>query len=46
MNINTPACLDSLGRVFNKDDITGAKMNNFDEAEPVNNFWTLIEKNY
>jgi len=32
MNIKTPACLDSLGRVFSKEDITGAKMNNFDEA--------------
>jgi hypothetical protein len=32
MNIKTTACLDSLGRVFSNEDITGAKMNNFDEA--------------
>jgi hypothetical protein len=32
MNIKTPACLDSLGRVFSKEDIAGAKMNNFDKT--------------
>jgi hypothetical protein len=32
MNIKTPACLSPLGNPFPKDDISGAKMNNFDEA--------------
>lgn len=32
MNIKTQACLDTLGRIFSKKDITGANMNNFGEA--------------
>lgn len=32
MNIKTPACLDPLGKALSKEDIAGAKMNNFDEA--------------
>lgn len=32
MNLKTQACLDPLGRILNKEDIAGAKMNNFDEA--------------
>lgn len=32
MNIKTPACLDKFGKVFDKEDIAGAKMNNFEEA--------------